>query len=68
MAKNKKSIELSENKISFDLERNSYSVIRFFPTKMTVDVMVFEDGVKQGIKTIPFAHLPKEIKKIIKPN
>ncbi|MDD5401568.1 MAG: hypothetical protein PHQ93_10305 [Sulfurimonas sp.] len=68
MAKNKKSIELSDNKISFIFERNSYNVIRFFPTKMTVDVMVFEDGVKQGVKAIPFAHLPKEIKKIIKPN
>lgn len=68
MAKDKKSIELSDKKISFNLERVSYNVIRFFPTKMTVDVMVFEDGVKEGVKTIPFAHLPKEIKKIIKPN
>jgi hypothetical protein len=68
MAKNKKSIELMNSKISFTLERNLYNVIRFFPTKMTVDVMIFEDGVKEGIKTIPFAHLPKEIKKIIKPN
>ena len=68
MAKNKKSIELMNCKISFTLERNLYNVIRFFPTKMTVDVMIFEDGVKEGMKTIPFAHLPKEIKKIIKPN
>ncbi|MBS4067036.1 MAG: hypothetical protein WC279_14350 [Sulfurimonas sp.] len=68
MAKNKKSIELMNSKISFTLERTLYNVIRFFPTKMTVDVMIFEDGVKEGIKTIPFAHLPKEIKKIIKPN
>jgi hypothetical protein len=68
MAKNKKSIELLDSKISFTLERTLYNVIRFFPTKMTVDVMIFEDGVKEGIKTIPFAHLPKEIKKIIKPN
>lgn len=68
MAKDKKSIELSDKKISFTLERVSYNVIRFFPTKMTVDVMVFEDGIKEGVKTIPFAHLPKEIKKIIKPN
>ena len=68
MAKNKKSIELMNSKISFTLERNLYNVIRFFPTKMTVDVVIFEDGVKEGIKTIPFAHLPKEIKKIIKPN
>ncbi len=68
MAKNKKSIELLDSKISFTLERNLYNVIRFFPTTMTVDVMIFENGVKDGVKTIPFAHLPKEIKKIIKPN
>lgn len=68
MAKDKKSIELSDKKISFNLERVLYNVIRFYPTKMTVDVMVFEDGIKVGVKTIPFAHLPKEIKKIIKPN
>lgn len=68
MAKDKKSIELLEKKISFKLENTSYDVIRFYPTKMTVDVMVFEDGVKDGVKTLPFAHLPKEIKKIIKPN
>lgn len=68
MAKDKKSIELLERKISFKLENTSYDVIRFYPTKMTVDVMVFENGIKEGIKTLPFAHLPKEIKKIIKPN
>ena len=50
------------------MERNLYQAIRFFPSKMTVDVMVYEEGVKEGIKTLPFAHLPKEIKKIIKPN
>ncbi len=68
MAKDKKSIELHERKISFKLENSSYNLIRFYPTKMTVDVMVFENGIKEGIKTLPFAHLPKEIKKIIKPN
>lgn len=68
MAKNKKSIELLDKKISFILERTSYDVIRFYPQKMSVDVMVFENGVKDGVKNIPFAHLPKEIKKIIKPN
>ncbi|MDT8337995.1 MAG: hypothetical protein RQ763_02215 [Sulfurimonas sp.] len=66
MAKHKKSIEF-EN-ISFSQERNSYTVLRFFPLKMSVDVMAYEDGVKAGVKNIPFAHLPKEIKKIIKPN
>ncbi|PNV84102.1 MAG: hypothetical protein C0627_02815 [Sulfurimonas sp.] len=66
MAKHKKSIELVN--VSFTHERNSYTVLRFFPLKMSVDVMAYEDGVKAGVKNIPFAHLPKEIKKIIKPN
>jgi hypothetical protein len=35
---------------------------------MTLDVMVFEDGKKQGMQNIPFAHLPKNAKKIIKAN
>jgi hypothetical protein len=68
MAKKKKSIELSDKKISFEIEKASYRVIRFFPSKMTVDTMVTEDGVKQGMRNIPFAHIPKEIKKLIKPN
>lgn len=68
MAKKRKSIELFEKKISFTLEKTSYNVIRFFPEKMSVDVAVFENGSKEGIRNIPFAHLPRDIKKIIKPN
>ena len=68
MAKNKKSIELSDKKISFQIKAVAYTAIRFFPTQMSVDVMVFEDGVKQGMQNIPFAHIPKETKKLIKPN
>ena len=68
MAKKKKSLELSDKKISFEIEKTSYKVIRFFPSQMTLDVMVFEDGVKIGVQNIPFAHIPKEIKKIIKAN
>jgi len=68
VAKKKKSIELSDKKISFSVERVSYKVIRYYPTAMTLDVMVFEeDGTKKGMQNIPFAHIPKEIKKIVKP-
>lgn len=63
-----KSIELSDKKITFSRENLSYKVIRFYPSKMTVDVMLFEDGVKQGMREMPFAHLTKEAKKLIKPN
>ena len=65
---NKKSVELSDQKITFEIEKISYRVIRFFPTKMTLDVMVYENGEKQGQQNIPFAHLPKSAKKLIKAN
>lgn len=69
MAKKKKSIELSDKKINFKIEKISYKAIRFYPSAMTIDVMVIdEDGEKKGMQNIPYAHIPKEIKKIIKPN
>lgn len=69
MAKKKKSIELSDKKIEFKIENVSYKAIRFYPSTMTLDVMVHdEEGVKVGMQNIPFAHVPKEIKKLIKPN
>ena len=68
MAKKKKSVELSDKKISFDIEQTTYKVIRFYPSQMTIDVMVYENGEKQGVRNIPFAHATKEAKKIIKAN
>ncbi len=68
MAKEKKSIDLSALNISFVVQKSTFKVLRFHPVKMTVDVMVYENGTKEEIKMFPFAHLPKEIKKIIKPN
>jgi len=67
--KQKKSIELSDKKIKFMIEKISYKVIRYYPTAMSLDVMVHgEDGEKIGMQNIPFAHIPKEAKKLIKPN
>jgi len=67
--KKKKSIELSDKKINFMIQKVSYKAIRYYPTAMSLDVMVTdEDGIKLGMQNIPFAHIPKEIKKIIKPN
>lgn len=69
MAKKKKSVELSDKKINFMIEKISYKAIRYYPSAMTIDVMVHdENGAKIGMQNIPFAHIPKEIKKIIKPN
>jgi len=67
--KQKKSIELSDKKINFMIEKISYKIIRYYPTAMSLDVMVIdENGVKVGMQNIPFAHIPKEIKKLVKPN
>ena len=67
--KKKKSIELSDKKINFVIEKVSYKVIRYYPTAMTIDAMVVDaDGNKLGMQSIPFAHIPKEFKKLIKPN
>ena len=69
MAKRKKSIELSDKKIAFMIERTSYKAVRYYPSAMTIDVMVEdENGVRLGMQNIPFAHIPREIKKLIKPN
>lgn len=69
MAKKRKSVELSNKKISFIREKTSYRVIRYYPSEMNVDVMLSdENGKNIGIEKIPFAHIPRETKKLIKPN
>jgi hypothetical protein len=68
MAKKKKSIDLSSQKLEFTEQEAHYKLLRFYPDKMTVDTMLSEAGVKKGMRNLPFAHLPKELKKLIKPN
>lgn len=69
MAKKKKTIELSSENLTFTLERTSYKILRFNTQKMTLEVTITEeDGSKKQMKDFPFAHLPKEMKKKIKPN
>ncbi len=66
--KKKKSVELSDKKIKFMVDKRSYKAIRYYPTAMSLDVMEFnENGDKIGTRNIPFAHIPKDIKKIVKP-
>jgi hypothetical protein len=69
MAKKKKSVELSDKNIEFKIDNTSYRVIRYYPTAMTLDVMVHdENGVKIGVQNFPFAQVTKDVKKLIKPN
>jgi len=69
MARKKKRVELSSENIEFQLENIVYKVVRYYPDKMTLDLLKFDlDGTKQNVQHFPFAHLPREIKKTIKPN
>jgi len=66
MIKKKTNIDLRAKNITFEIKNESFKAIRFYHAKMTIDVISL-DNEKEGIKNIPFAHIPKEIKKIIKP-
>jgi hypothetical protein len=68
MAKKKKSVELSDQNITCKVNEIEYKIIRYYPSRMSVDVKAIGESVGQGQSNIPFAHLPKEIKKIVKPN
>jgi len=68
VAKKKKSIELTHKKLSFTEKGISYKLVRFRPDNMTIDVIRFEGEKKLDSSNIPFAHLPRELKKEIKPS
>ena len=68
MAKKKKTVELTQKNLEFIENGITYRLIRFKPQNMTLDVIRYENGTKLGEFNIPFAHLPKAIKRVIKPN
>jgi len=68
MAKKKKAIDLRGKNLEFSDNTTTYKLLRFKPQDMTLDTIRYEDGVKVDEFNIPFAHLPKDLKKIVKPN
>ncbi|MDF1882150.1 hypothetical protein JHD50_13535 [Sulfurimonas sp. MAG313] len=70
MAKNKKKvINLSEQNISFEENERHIKLISFNPNTMDLDVSISEVGEKnKKVIKFPFAHLPKDLKKLVKPN
>jgi hypothetical protein len=67
VAKKKKPIDLSKKNLEFTQNSIRYKIVLFRPENMTLDVMRFEGDKKLGISSLPFAHLPRELKKTIKP-
>lgn len=66
MAKKKKSIDYSAENILFILDQKEEKLMRFMPDIQAVELKCMEPGSK-GTHEVAFAHLPKEIKQLIKP-
>jgi len=68
MTKNKKKvINLSEQNISFTEKQRHIKLISFNPNSMEVEVSISEEGEKKKVMKLPLGHLPKEIKKLVRP-
>ena len=66
MAKKKKTIDFSTQNISFREKEREFKVLSLNLNSMDVEVVVFENE-KKKVEKMPFAHLPKEIKKVLRP-
>lgn len=64
MAKRKPVEDFSSDPITYEQDNVSYALTRFDPNKMTAEVTSLESGER---KTLPFAHLPKKVKKLLRP-
>jgi len=68
MAKNKKKvINLSEQNIFFVEKERHIKIISFNPNSMEVEVSITVEGEKKKVMKLPLGHLPKEIKKLVRP-
>ena len=70
MAKKKRAvIDLSDRALSFELDGATARLISFNPNTMTLQVNFYAQGGQvRSESSFPFAHLPKSLKKSIKPN
>lgn len=68
MAKKKEIISLKSNNITYEENLIKYQVLNLRKPKMLVEVAAYKNDKFIENKIIPFAHLPKSIKAIVKPN
>jgi hypothetical protein len=66
MAK-KKTINLSDQNITFTEKERHFKVISLNLNSMEVEVTITEEGEKKKVTKMPLGHLPKEIKKLVRP-
>jgi hypothetical protein len=66
MAK-KKTINLSDQNITFTEKERHFKVISLNLNSMEVEVTITEEGENKKVTKMPLGHLPKEIKKLVRP-
>lgn len=68
MAKKKEIVDFRNKNITYTQDGVEYKVLFLKKANMTVELSYFgKEKIKQN-KTLPFAHLPKAIKSLVKPN
>ncbi len=67
MAKKKKTINLSEQNITFLEKEELYMLLNFNQNSMNVEVSIVGNDGKKRVQKMAFAHLPKHIKKVVRP-
>ncbi len=68
MAKNKKkTINLSDKNITYKDKEQTLKIISLNLNSMEVEVSISVEGEKKRVSKMPLGHLPKEIKKLVRP-
>ena len=60
-------IDLKSKNISYEQNNQTIKLLSFKKSNMSLEVSIFENGEYLKNSTIVFAHLPKNIKSLIKP-
>ena len=66
MAKKKPTLDFSDKNITFKIKEQVVKVLSLNLNSMNVEVIEIEDK-KKKVRKMPFAQLPKEIKKVVRP-
>jgi len=67
MAKKKKTINLSDKNITFIEKEQHFKIISLNLNSMEVEVSISVEGENKKVTRMPLGHLPKEIKKLVRP-
>ena len=67
MSKKKKTINFNEKNITFIEKEELIKVLSLNLNSMDVEVSITVEGENKRVVKMPFAHLPKHIKKVVRP-